>query len=105
MPTQAGGDRLVNQPFPEGYKENLPKFASMLDVLLNWNPDDPQEPEGGSKFDSLERLDWQDEKQRARVLQLRDLEIPFKIYNIPNLVSDPLAAPPRSERHACRRTM
>jgi hypothetical protein len=87
MPTQPGGDRWSNRGYPPEYKANLPKFASMLDVLLDWNPDNPQEPEGGSKYDTLERLDWQDPEQNKRIFKLRDLEIPFKIYNIPNLVS------------------
>lgn len=71
---------------PEGYAENLPKFASMLDVLLAWNPDDPAEPAGGSKFDTLEVIDWATEGAMERATELRNLEIPFKIKNMPELV-------------------
>ncbi|KAA0159632.1 hypothetical protein FNF31_04708 [Cafeteria roenbergensis] len=70
---------------PEGYAENLPKFASMLDVLLAWNPDDPAEPAGGSKFDTLEVIDWATEGAMERATELRNLEIPFKIKNMPEL--------------------
>ena len=36
-------------------------------------------------FDSLEHLDYSDLVERRRALQLRDLQIPFVAYNIPNI--------------------
>jgi len=80
------GDRMPSSPFPDGFSENLPKFSSMLDVLLAWNPDDASEPLGGSKFDTLERLDWGLAEDRERAFKLRDLEIPFKMFNLTNIV-------------------
>lgn len=71
---------------PKGYAENLPKFASMLDVLLAWNPDDPAEPMGGTKFDTLEVIDWASDGAMERATELRNLEIPFKIKNMAELV-------------------
>lgn len=71
---------------PKEYAKNLPKFASMLDVLLAWNPDDPVEPMGGTKFDTLEVIDWTSADAMKRATELRGLEIPFKIKNMPELV-------------------
>mgnify|MGYP005990417463 CR=1 FL=1 len=41
--------------------------------------------DGGKMFDSLEHLDYSDPKQRQRAVQLRDMQIPFVVYNIPNI--------------------
>ncbi len=36
-------------------------------------------------FDSLEHLDFSDEAQRQRAIKLRNLQVPFVVYNVPNL--------------------
>lgn len=76
-----------SQDFPKGYTEAEPKYSSMLDVLLAWNPDDPTLPSSKSAADTLEVLDWTNSEDRERATQLRDLEIPFKLIKLENVVS------------------
>jgi hypothetical protein len=75
------------QEFQQGYTSAQPKYTSMLDVLLAWNPDDPTRPTEKVAADTLEVLDWTKQEDRERAAALRNLEVPFKLIKLKNVVS------------------
>lgn len=72
---------IVNCPLiPEvGY----PKPYSMIDITNNWNTDSTEIPP--FHFDSLCHFDFQNQTQLKQAHVYRDLEVPFVVYNIPQV--------------------
>lgn len=62
-----------------------PQFATMREIIANWNPDEVNPPKSFAKYDSLLRLDYQNEAHMELALKLRNAELPFITYNIPNI--------------------
>lgn len=90
MPWDAMGRTLTTEE-KQKIKTVYPRMFSLKRLLGRWSPDVPYVPTeevgGGTKFDSLETLDYQDPEQRKRGKLLRDSHVPFKMYNVPNIVS------------------
>lgn len=70
---------------------SMPPEHPIVDLLDNWNPDDVRVPP--RHYSTLCRLDFQ--KDHAKALRYRDAEVPFIVYNIPDLqaTSDKWARP------------
>ena len=58
-----------------------PKYQTLLDVVSNWNPDDPEVPVPFKE--TLQHFDYSNPKERAMAAVYRDSEVPFKLYNVP----------------------
>ena len=68
-------------PLQEGVE--YPKAFSMVDILKNWNPDNTDIPP--QHYDTLCHFDYQDPKQLKLAYEYRGAELPFIVYNIPEL--------------------
>lgn len=67
------------------YKDisTYPVYRSMLDILIDWNPDIPDPP---SLFkETLQHFNYSDENERKMAAVYRNAEIPFKLYNVPQV--------------------
>eukprot|EP01138_Halocafeteria_seosinensis_P000044 gb/GECG01000045.1/.p1 GENE.gb/GECG01000045.1/~~gb/GECG01000045.1/.p1 ORF type:complete len:541 (+),score=85.55 gb/GECG01000045.1/:1-1623(+) len=88
MPHDSMG-RTKTEQEKEETKKVFPQMFTFKRLLARWSPDipyvPPEEVGGGTKFDSLERLDYQDPAQKQRARLLRKNEVPFKVYNVPNV--------------------
>jgi hypothetical protein len=68
-----------------------PTYFKLGDLLSDWNPDDTSPSRWlaskahPSKGNGLARFDYSDPKQREIALQYRDQELPFVVYNVPDL--------------------
>lgn len=74
----------LKQPDPAAY----PNYASLLDVIKAWNPDDPDPP---SLFkESLQHFNYSNADEMIAAVKFRDAELPFKVFNVPefDLIAD-----------------
>ena len=60
-----------------------PIFTPLLTLLKDWNPDLVNIPQDYNE--SLHRLNFSNDNDRKEAKRLRDLEVPFKLYDIPKL--------------------
>ena len=68
------------EPPETGY----PVYASLLETVSRWNPDDPEPP---TTFkETIQRFNYSDELERSYAEKFRNAELPFKIYDIPNVL-------------------
>jgi len=58
-----------------------PSFTPLLDIIKEWNPDEADPPEHFAE--TLIHLDYQNDKEMELAFQLRNAEVPFKVYNVP----------------------
>jgi hypothetical protein len=63
--------------------ESYPEYRSLLTHLENWNPDQPQQP--NSFLETLQHFNYSDPDERAMAEKYRNAEVPFKLYDIPEL--------------------
>ena len=70
------------------FEKNYPIYTSLLDVIEGWNPDNPDPPK--HFHEKLAHFDYQNPKEMELALLLRQAEVPFKVYNVPEFdqVSD-----------------
>lgn len=82
--------RLPASRVPEAFEEpdcsglpqpGYPKKVAIADIVNNWNPDNTTMP--AKMYRSLCRFDYQTQFDLA--LAYRDLEVPFQLYNVPDL--------------------
>ena len=60
---------------------DYPKYKTLLQVVQDWNPDNPDMP---SNFnETLQHFDYMNPEDMTIALKFRDAEVPFKIYNVP----------------------
>ena len=72
---------LLMEPPDMGY----PVYSSLLETVSKWNPDDPEPP---TTFkETIQRFNYSDELERSYAEKFRNAELPFKIYNIPDILS------------------
>ncbi len=62
---------------------NYPHEFSAIDILKNWNPDNTEIP--ARHYDTLCHFDYQDKEQYKLAIQYRDAEVPFVVYNVPEI--------------------
>eukprot|EP00596_Hydrurales_sp_CCMP1899_P004425 CAMPEP_0119049738 /NCGR_PEP_ID=MMETSP1177-20130426/66105_1 /TAXON_ID=2985 /ORGANISM="Ochromonas sp, Strain CCMP1899" /LENGTH=231 /DNA_ID=CAMNT_0007027311 /DNA_START=48 /DNA_END=740 /DNA_ORIENTATION=- len=62
-----------------------PIYCSLLDIISNWNPDNPDPP---IEFkETLQHFNYSDPTELIMATKFRDAELPFKVYNVPELNS------------------
>lgn len=66
-------------------RSGYPQFATMREIIDNWNPDEVEPPPTFAKYDSLLRLDMSEPSQAALALKLRTAELPFIAFNHSNI--------------------
>lgn len=67
------------------YSANIeyPKYDNLLNIVTNWNPDDPVVPEDFSE--TLLHFNYSNPIERQMALEFREAELPFKVYDVPEL--------------------
>jgi len=75
---------LQKEPPLTGY----PTYRSLLDVVTEWNPDNPEFPDFFKE--TLQHFNYSDTIERSYAEKFRNAELPFKIYGVPDMdkVSD-----------------
>ena len=68
---------------PKSPEAGYPKGYPILSLLDNWNTDETNIPP--FHFDSLCHFDFQNETELASAYQYRKAEVPFVVYNIPDV--------------------
>lgn len=61
-------------------------YKPLLTILKRWSLKDLTPPDDAADFDILPLLDYLKEEDRAVALKYREAELPFKLYNIPEIV-------------------
>jgi hypothetical protein len=64
-------------------EEGYPKHYSMIDITNNWNTDSTDIP--AHHYDSICHFDHQNATQLAQAYRYRDADLPFIVFNIPEL--------------------
>jgi len=60
-----------------------PKYEHFEHVIERWNPDDAELP--ATFTETLQHFDYSEPAQRKMALAYRNAELPFKIYNVPEV--------------------
>jgi len=69
---------------PEPDLSNYPPTQSLLDMIEHWNPDN-SDVIPSPFVETLQVFDYSDLEQRAMAERYRDAEVPFKVYNVPDV--------------------
>jgi hypothetical protein len=63
--------------------DSYPVFNSLLDIVTAWNPDNPDPPP--IFRETLQHFNYSNPVERAMAETFRDSEIPFKVYDVPEV--------------------
>jgi hypothetical protein len=63
--------------------DDYPQYASLLSTIEAWNPDNPDRP--AVFIEKLQHFNYSDPKEREIAGRYRDAEVPFKLYNVPEV--------------------
>lgn len=74
---------IIPEP-PRGGKDFYPLLEPMGDLLKRWPQDELDNPPQPFP-EKLQHFDFQDPEQMKAALKYRNLEFPFKVYNVPEL--------------------
>lgn len=66
------------------YEKNYPIYTTLLDVVEGWSPDRPEPPKVFKE--TLAHFDYQNPQEMELALALRQAEVPFKVYNVPEFM-------------------
>jgi oxalate decarboxylase/phosphoglucose isomerase-like protein (cupin superfamily) len=70
--------KLLDRPADE-----YPVYDALYDLINEWNPDDPDPP---ALFrETLQHFNYSDPYEREKAALFRDAEIPFKLYDVPEV--------------------
>lgn len=69
---------LVHEP-PNGNEDKL-SYRTLLDVVTEWSPDDPEVP--ANFRETLQHFNFGDPDERLMAEKFRNEELPFKVYNV-----------------------
>ena len=72
----------IESPPPEGY----PELEPMRDMLTRWPQDSVDDPPS-LIVEKLMRFDYSDPHQRQMAEVYRNAELPFKVYNVPEVIA------------------
>ena len=70
---------MMKEPPDTGY----PVYRSLLDIVTEWNPDNPEPP--AAFRETIQRFNYSDLLERSYAEKFRNAELPFKMYNIPDM--------------------
>lgn len=74
---------LPTQEQLKDIQRQFPRYHPLLEIVRAWCPDEPARP---ALFrESLQHFNYSEPSQRKLAAQFRDAEIPFKIYDIPEI--------------------
>lgn len=65
--------------------KNYPPFKNLLQIVSDWNPDDPEIPD--NFVETLQHFNYSDPRERSYAEAFRNAEIPFKVYDVPDIDS------------------
>lgn len=71
---------LISEP-----PENYPTYTSLASILERWNPDNPDPP--NIFHESLQHFNYSNPYERSMSELYRNREIPFKLYNVPEVTA------------------
>jgi hypothetical protein len=74
---------IVWPELKEYSSESYPEYRSLLSNLEAWNPDEPQQP--NTFIETLQHFNYSDPLERAMAEKYRNAELPFKLYDVPEL--------------------
>jgi len=64
-------------------ESSYPQYTPLLDVIKSWNPDVAEPPE---RFvETLQHFNYSDPYERKLAEEYRNAEVPFKLYDVPNI--------------------
>ena len=64
-------------------KVSYPQYISLLELIEQWNPDLPDIP--AEFLETLQHFNYSDLKEREIAARFRDAEVPFKLYDVPEV--------------------
>jgi hypothetical protein len=64
-------------------KAQYPQYRPLLTVIQMWNPDVPDHPD--QFVETLQHFNYSDPKERQLAEAYRNAEVPFKLYDIPDI--------------------
>jgi hypothetical protein len=67
----------------EAPDKSYPVYSNLMKLVSDWNPDNPEVPEVFTE--TLQHFNFSDPVQRSYAEQFRNAEMPFKLYDIPNV--------------------
>ena len=76
-------DNIVYPTIIPAPTDSYPPYSNLLQLVTDWNPDDPDVPENFQE--TLQHFDYRDPEQRSMAEKYRNAELPFKIYNVPDI--------------------
>ena len=76
-------DNIIYPEIIPAPTESYPPYSDLLQLVTNWNPDDPDVPK--TFEETLQHFDYSDPEQRAMAEKYRNAELPFKVYNVPDI--------------------
>lgn len=65
----------------DGDGAQYPPYRSLLDLVSEWNPDNPDPP--AEFHERLQHFNYSDPVERAMAEKYRNAEVPFKLYDVP----------------------
>jgi hypothetical protein len=74
---------LIEYPEKITTPTHYPLYKPLLDIIKSWNPDNPDIPH--SFQETLQHFNYSCPYERAIAAKFRDAELPFKLYDIPNV--------------------
>jgi hypothetical protein len=77
---------LLNVQWPalvDYSQDSYPQYHSLLEIITNWNPDNPDPP--SNFIETLQHFNYSNLSERAMAEIYRDAEVPFKLYDIPDI--------------------
>jgi hypothetical protein len=76
--------KTVDYPPRKTYPDDsYPQYRSLLEVVEQWPPDDPNVPE--HFHETLQMFNYSNLEERQMALSFRKAELPFKLYDIPEI--------------------
>jgi oxalate decarboxylase/phosphoglucose isomerase-like protein (cupin superfamily) len=86
IPTATKGTYGLSVQWPDivDYSpDSYPQYRSLLDIISNWNPDNPDPPPNFRE--TLQHFNYSNPLERKMAELYRDAEVPFKLYGIPDI--------------------
>jgi len=65
----------------ENPSSNYPPYSTLLDIVRNWNPDNPSIPIDFKE--KIQHFNYSNPYELALAEKYREMELPFKLYDVP----------------------
>jgi hypothetical protein len=75
---------IIDYPPRKTYPDDsYPQYRSLLEVVEQWPPDNPDIPE--HFHETIQTFNYSDPEEREMALSFRKAEVPFKVYDVPDI--------------------